>query len=192
MLVKREWQLNRDCHFQTDGYWRLKIHFKMAVGVLLIGVVTIADADVEPSLKEGLWSIQGYRTDSSNPDHRAIDAQLCRNHSYDEHSRALAIGRKECSTKIVAKNPHLYLTTLSCTIGATQIVSTTTLTYQSDSVVHSESHTSYSPALQGKTSADIVQDQRYLGPCPANMKPGDTNPAKAREVATPKAARSTP
>ncbi len=161
----------------------IKVHIAVAALVIASNAKSHADSasplDGVPQLKEGLWSIQGYRTNSSNPDKQAFNAKLCRDQTYDNHSHAFVTTVKECSSQIVAQKPNLYSTKITCTVGATTIVSTTTVTYQSDTSVHSDSQTTYTPALQGKTSASIVQDQLYLGPCPANMKPGDTDPPNA-------------
>ena len=31
----------------------------------------------------------------------------------------------------------------------------------------------YSPAYKGKTDETVIQDQNYVGACPAGMQPGD-------------------
>jgi hypothetical protein len=36
-----------------------------------------------------------------------------------------------------------------------------------------ESTATYEPAFHGKTDEALTQDQKYLGSCPAGMKPGD-------------------
>ena len=146
---------------------------RIAGTALLVAFVAIAQADDAPLLKEGLWSISGSRTDSLNPQKQVFSAKLCRDRAYELHSRTFATSRKECSTQTVTNSPSVYSTTLTCTVGPTRIVSTTTVTYN-NRVVHSDSRATYTPAPQGKTWASIVEDQTYIGACPKNMKPGDS------------------
>jgi len=46
----------------------------------------------------------------------------------------------------------------------------------SETVVHSETQASFSPPLDGKTEEALVEDQQYVGKCPAAMRPGDLLP----------------
>jgi hypothetical protein len=52
-------------------------------------------------------------------------------------------------------------------------VSNGTYTYISSTSTHSESHAAYTPAYDGKTDETVIQDQTYVGSCPAGMQPGD-------------------
>ena len=58
-------------------------------------------------------------------------------------------------------------------VEGTLIESKGTYTYENMTSTHSESNATYSPPYKGKTDEHVVQDQHYLGGCPAGMKPGD-------------------
>ena len=58
-------------------------------------------------------------------------------------------------------------------VPGTAIVSKGTYTYESATSVRSESHATYTPAFHGKSEETITEDQKYVGHCPSNMKPGD-------------------
>jgi hypothetical protein len=38
---------------------------------------------------------------------------------------------------------------------------------------HSETHTTYTPALAGTAESTMIMDQKYVGGCPAGIQPGD-------------------
>jgi hypothetical protein len=40
-------------------------------------------------------------------------------------------------------------------------------------LTHAESHATYTPSFNGKTEETLLQEQRFLGECPAGINPGD-------------------
>ena len=46
-------------------------------------------------------------------------------------------------------------------------------TYVSDTSVHTESTSTYTPAFMGQTRETMVVDWKYVGACPAGIQPGD-------------------
>ena len=61
----------------------------------------------------------------------------------------------------------------AATLGGRVIVSKGTYTYDSAILTHAESHATYTPAFNGKTEETLLQEQRFLGECPAGINPGD-------------------
>jgi hypothetical protein len=53
---------------------------------------------------------------------------------------------------------------------------------QGDIAAHGESHTLYTPAMDGKTETIMFSDAKYLGSCPAGMQPGDRMDANGSNV----------
>jgi hypothetical protein len=58
-------------------------------------------------------------------------------------------------------------------MSGTVIEAKQTFTYQGNTSFHSETHMTYTPALNGRTDQTIVLDEKYVGSCPVGMKPGD-------------------
>jgi hypothetical protein len=58
-------------------------------------------------------------------------------------------------------------------VGATVIETKGTATFSGDTSTHSESHATYTPAMAGISEMTMIQDQKYVGSCPAGAQPGD-------------------
>lgn len=140
---------------------------------------SIAQAADPPPLKEGLWEISGESIVDPGGKRTEFKYQLCRNHAYDNAMDALARNAEGCTTSFEDLGGGRFASASSCTIDGTLIVSKGSYTYESMTATHSESFATYSPAYHGKTDERVVQDQRYVGACPAGMKPGDRISGKA-------------
>jgi hypothetical protein len=142
----------------------------ISAAILVLPVARAADP---PQLQEGLWEIRGQSTENPGGKKTDFTYRLCRNHAYDKAMDALVKNVKGCTTKFDSLGGGRFSSASRCTAAGTVIVSTGTYTYESSTSTHSESNASYTPALQGKTDETMIQDQTYLGSCPAGMKPGD-------------------
>ena len=149
---------------------------------LALGLLSIARAADPPPLQEGLWEISGQSIENPGSKRIEFKYQLCRNHAYDNAMDALVKNVKGCTTSFDDLGGGHFASSSSCNVEGTLIVSKGTYTYQSMTSTHSESSATYSPAYKGKTDEQVVQDQHYVGACPAGMKPGDriTNGAVQR------------
>jgi hypothetical protein len=141
--------------------------------LLLFGVAHAVDFPNMPPLKEGLWKI---RMIDNTPGQKSTDNTytLCRNHAYDEKGRQLAQKfLTACSTTSDVKSGNSRTVVISCKIGGSTVVTRSTLTGLSDTHFHTESSATYTPPLYGQSQSSMIQEQTYLGACPANMQPGD-------------------
>jgi hypothetical protein len=132
-----------------------------------------AQAADPPPLKEGLWEIHGHSIENPGGKEADFTYRLCRDHKFDEAMNAQAKNAKECNTSFDDLGGGKYASSSTCLVPGTAIVSKGTYTYESASAARSESHATYTPAFHGKSEETITEDQKYLGRCPSNMKPGD-------------------
>jgi hypothetical protein len=126
-----------------------------------------------PKLKEGLWEIRGQSVESPGDKHADYTYKLCRDHGFDKATNAALKDVKGCSTVVKDQGGGSVASSSTCAVNGITIVSTGLTLYKSDSVTHSETHATYTPAFNGKTEETMTQDQQYVGKCPAGMKPGD-------------------
>lgn len=131
-----------------------------------------------PQIKEGLWSIHRVSSDNSESKKNETTSMLCRNHAYDAYARGLAKNMKGCTIVSETYVAGKYSVHTRCTIGGRVADSTGTTVFFGDTSSHSESHSTYSPALNGLSELTMIQDQKYMGSCPANMQPGDAKTAQ--------------
>lgn len=146
----------------------------LCTATVFIFVATIALAAGPPPLKEGLWLLNRQTID--NPGNKKDvwpPIRICRDHAYDQYVLNLAKKIPGCATVSESMRGDTYLVDLKCTIGKTAIETKSTTTVQGDIASHGESHTTYTPAMDGKTETIMFSDAKYLGTCPAGMQPGD-------------------
>ena len=136
-------------------------------------LLTIASAADPPPLHEGLWEIRGQSIDNPGAKRTDFTYRLCRNHAYDKAMDALVKNVKDCTTSFDSLGDGRFTSESRCTLDGTVIVSKGTYTYLSSTSTRSESYATYTPAYRGKTDEGVIQDQSYVGACPAGMQPGD-------------------
>ena len=62
---------------------------------------------------------------------------------------------------------------LTCRLGKTNTRIHVEITLKDDTAYREDIHTQYDPPLFGKTESEQVQDAKWVGACPADMKAGD-------------------
>jgi hypothetical protein len=142
-----------------------------AVLSLALGTAIAVDA---PDVKEGLWTVHSQTT--ANPGNKKSEGStftLCRDHAYDKAARNLAKGVKGCKLVSESFKDGKYSTKLHCMLGATVVDTESTVTFESDTATHWETHATYTPAMNGVSETTLVQDQEYTDTCPAGTQPGD-------------------
>jgi len=148
-----------------------KILFSVAAALLLpIGITNAAEP---PELKEGLWT--SHRQTTHNPGNKTTEqtSTICRNHVYDQHMQSLARDVKGCTMVSESFQDGVYSLKLHCVVSGTVIESKATTTFQGDTAAHTETHATYTPALRDLSESTVITDQKYVGSCPADAKPGD-------------------
>ena len=141
---------------------------------LVLLPIGIALASGPPHLKEGLWSLDRQTIDSpGNKKDVAPTIKTCRSDAYDQYVLGLMKNMHGCTTVTDSTQGNRYLLDMKCTVGKTVIETKGTTTYQSDTFAHAVSHTTYTPAMYGRSETTTIADSKYIGSCPAGMQPGD-------------------
>ena len=142
--------------------------------------VGLTNAVNPPEQKEGLWSIHRLSIDNPGNNRSESTSTICRSHAYDQYVLSLAKGVKGCTTVSESFQGGKYSVELHCVETGTVVENKQTATYQGDTSVHSETHATYTPALNGISEMTIIMDQKYVGSCPAGAQPGDITHADGR------------
>lgn len=137
--------------------------------LLLIGTAFALDA---PPMKEGLWKLHQSTNIPGMPS-MEMNYSVCRDHAYDARVKQMAKSQPGCTMSADSVSGSQRSFTSSCKVGATTIVSKGVMTWSGENHVHSETHATYAPAFSGMTQETMIQDQTYVGACPAGMSPGD-------------------
>jgi hypothetical protein len=153
-----------------------------STGVLLALAAWDASAASPPKLMEGLWEVRVQSTENPGAKKTEYSFKLCRDHAFDRQTDDLVKNNKSCTTRLQKLSGDKYSAASRCTLSGIVIDSKGLSVYQNNTAIHSESAATYTPPLYGKTDETMIQDQQYLGACPAGMKPGDRILADGRVV----------
>jgi hypothetical protein len=158
----------------------MRKRFAIAVAVPMLLSWAIAAAN-PPEMLEGLWSIHSQSVDNPGNKKTESTSTLCRSHAYDLHVIELAKATTHCTVNEDVQ-ANKYSVTTHCVVAGTVVDSTSTATYTGNTAAHSETRATYNPALGGVSEVTIVQDEKYLGNCPAGGRPGDVTRADGAVV----------
>jgi len=157
-----------------------------STGVLLALAAWDVNAAAPPKLQAGLWESRVQSTENPGAKKTEYSFKLCRDHAYDRQTDDLVKKNKNCTTKIERLADDRFSAASRCTVPGMVIDSKGLSIYRNNTAIHSESAATYTPPLYGKTDETIIQDQHYVGACPAGMKPGDRILPDGRLVRRPK------
>jgi hypothetical protein len=141
--------------------------------VLLSAWIGIADADgiKPPPTKEGLWETHSTQTLQGKT---VFDksVQMCQSKETTKsmQSSGEELRKKnECTSNVTQPSANTYVEESRCAKGPNAgSVTKVVYTYQGDTASHTEMHMNV-----GKAETVMIIDAKYLGSCPAGMKPGD-------------------
>jgi hypothetical protein len=148
--------------------------FKPAcLGAVLLVWIGIAGADVfqPPPMKDGLWDahstqIQQGKTVSD------ISVKICQSKEHTKSMQSNGEGlrkKNECTSSVTQPSADTYVEESRCAKGPTGgSITRIVYTYQGDTASHTEMHMTV-----GGTESVMIVDAKYVGICPAGMKPGD-------------------
>ena len=140
---------------------------------VLIALAPVADADSfkPPPMRDGLWESHTQRS----VDGKVVTdmtAKLCQSNALTQSMRAQSDAfRKQngCTNTVTRPAPGTYLDEGRCAKGSNAgVIVSTRITYQGDVASHLEMRSS-----KDKPGTVMTVDSKYLGSCPAGMKPGD-------------------
>ena len=144
--------------------------FLIAVLLVWSGIAE-ADGIKPPPTKEGLWETHSTQTQQG----KAVfdkSVKMCQSKETTKsmQSNGEELRKKnECTSSVSQTSTNTFAEESRCAKGpnagtVTKVVST----YQGDTASHMEMHMN-----AGKSETVMIMDAKYLGSCPAGMKPGD-------------------
>jgi hypothetical protein len=141
--------------------------------LLLLTAAHAADFPDMPPLKEGLWQIRMVNNTPGQPPSDNTFS-LCRDHAFDAHTHQIAQKfLSACTTTSDVKSGNTRTIVQSCKIAGSAVLSKSVLTAYGDTHYRTESSTTFTPPLNGQSKDSMIQEQTFVGACPADMHPGD-------------------
>ena len=152
-----------------------------AIAATLIGSVR-ADEIQPPFTKDGLWEAATSHTMPGKTSQMTM--KICQSHATQQKDRDLSLQlrqKDQCAHTTTLAGPGVYVLEKKCATGPNAGSSSKgTMTFQGDSAYRLDMHVTSSA---GAESAMTI-DAKYLGPCPPDMKPGDTIMPDGKKINT--------
>ena len=125
-----------------------------------------------PKRKPGLWEMTIVSADSQRA---AATSKVCIDAATDLELTRFGLGMTEqlCSKRELSVSGSTATIDTVCKIGTSQQTSHSTIRYTGNSVYRTEIKAKYDPPFLGKSETTTIQEAKWTGPCPADMKPGD-------------------
>ena len=148
----------------------MRIHWLMVTAVAL--TPTLTQADDLPARKPGLWEITGTSDRNEGASHTM---KMCTDDKTQQFLSHFGdqMGKNRCSKRDVQNQGTQVITDTVCNVAQSQVTSHTVMTFDSTTSFTIQNHSHYEPALFGKTESNSTQTGKWVGACPADMKPGD-------------------
>jgi isoleucyl-tRNA synthetase len=141
-----------------------------ALGIVVAGLAH-ADEPQLPFLKDGLWESHIHQTVNGQQTEHTV--RMCQTADTQREERAFSASlrqKNQCTYSIKRQSASVYVSENRCQAGA--LAGTTskgTMTFQGDTAYRDEVH-----ILQSGNVKTTITEAKYVGACPADMKPGDT------------------
>lgn len=149
---------------------------RSAVSIALVASVATAlpaKADLLPHRKPGLWQMTVSMQGSPMP---PMTSKYCIDAATE--SALISAGQnaanKMCSSETIHMNGSTGTVDATCKFGAMTSTSHTVIAFVGNAAYHSETSSHFSPAPPHVKSDHVtINDAKWMGACPAGMKPGD-------------------
>ncbi|MGC3965040.1 MAG: DUF3617 family protein [Rhodocyclaceae bacterium] len=153
--------------------------------VTLCAMSFAAHADDLPKRKPGLWEVNTQIQQMSQP---IGPIQQCVDASTDELWHERGLNRGECSKPAFSRSGNTLSFKSVCKGRDTTATSEGIFTGDMNTAYHGEVITRFDPPVRGQSETKVTIDAKWIGACPAGMKPGEMhmprgitiNPAELR------------
>jgi hypothetical protein len=149
---------------------RFKPAFLVAALTVWIGFAG-ADEIKPPPTKDGLWETHSMQTQQGKTvSDRSVKMCQSKELTKSMQSNGEELRKKnECTSSVTQPSPNTFVEERRCAKGPNAgSVTKVVYTHQGDTASHTEMHMNV-----GKSETVMIMDTKYLGSCPAGMKPGD-------------------
>jgi hypothetical protein len=133
---------------------------------------TIVWADDIPRRRPGLWEITRITVDANNP---ARTSRICIDSATETMLRDMgsSFARNACSKAEVSASGNVVTVDSICQLGESRSMNHTVITSSGDTAYHHVATTRFDPPLFGRADSTSEMDGKWIGPCAADMRPGD-------------------
>ena len=161
------------------------MHMKLTLVPLVAALsayigISWADGFKPPPMKDGLWETHSTQIQQGK---RVFDTsmKMCQAKAVTKSMQSSGEEiRKQnrCTSTVTQPSPNTYVEESHCAEGPNAgTVTKVIYTFQGDTASHVEMHMNVD-----KVETTMITDSKYLGACPAGMKPGDAIMADGKKI----------
>jgi hypothetical protein len=149
---------------------RITLGFVIAIVAASVGLA-VADEFKPPPMKDGLWETHSVLTQAGKSV-SDMSIKMCQSKDHTQTTQSLAEEmrkRNECTSTVSQRSGNTIEEETRCAKGPNAgLVIKVVYSHVGDTAAHIEMH-----QQKGGGENLTVMDMKYLGSCPAGMKPGD-------------------
>lgn len=147
----------------------------MKTSIALIAIAGLAGSAIAadiPHRKPGLWEMVSHSSASGG---MQTSRRVCLDRETEDllNRMAVAAGQGACSKVEILNKGDQFIAKAVCNLGSVKMTSEAVTTFTSDTASTTKIHATFDPPLAGRAQSDTQDDAKWLGACPADMKPGD-------------------
>ena len=150
----------------------MRTGFAIAAAVICVSAATSVQASDFPARRAGLWNVTINMENAKLPPQTN---KMCIDAASDAKLMKLGLASKQadCTAMNISGSGNVRTVDSVCHFNGGTQKNHVQMTYVGDGAYHMDMRSQFSPPIAGKTESHIVQDAKWVGPCPAGMKPGD-------------------
>jgi hypothetical protein len=165
----------------SPGVVMVRLPFALAA---LLALPQAARATDYPPRHPGLWEITMTMSGGQTPPHAS---RMCIDAATDARMQEIGMNAtgKVCSRHDIHRDGNVLTIDSVCKFGNTEMTNHDVITFTGDTAYHGEIKSHANPPLYGPADKTMTQDAKWVGPCPADMQPGDiTTPMGKMNILT--------
>jgi len=155
----------------------MNIRLSAVVACLAAGALAMPALALDfPARKPGLWEIRTGDGSGGKDAAAGHTMQQCIDAASDKALRDMGqgMGKDLCSKQELSSDGGKLVMDSVCKIGNTVATSHAVMSGDFGTAYRMESKSSYNPPLMGRAEGHSVMEAKWIGPCKADQKPGDT------------------
>jgi hypothetical protein len=141
------------------------------LGVLCGAAWATAHAQDFPPRKPGLWQID--MTISAAPGPQQMKMCIDAGTDAEMYKMGMNAAQGMCAKPLINRSGGTVTVDSACKMGEMHTATHAVTRFTGDTAYHTEAATRLDPPVAGRGESKVVQDGKWIGPCPADMTPGD-------------------
>jgi hypothetical protein len=150
----------------------MRLQIAIAAAVLFATSATSAFSMGFPARRAGLWTVTVTMENMKIPPRTN---KMCIDAATDAKLMNLGVASKDakCTSMNVSGMGNTRTIDSVCHMNGGEQKNHIVMAYSGNAAYHMDMRSQFSPPVAGHSQSHIVQDAKWIGPCPADMKPGD-------------------